>query len=209
MLLYLVRHGESSYNAEGRIQGQSNVPLSTLGRQQSQAVASALAAFPIGALFASPLRRAMETALPIAEVLGLEIQTEPRLMEINVGIFQHKLRSDLQRECAAEYARWLSEDPDYKIPGGESRRELMHRGRAAFESVCRCGQKHVVAVSHGRLLTVTLKDLLGIPPQDPPFSLQNASITTVAHHRDGRFELVSLDRVEHLEGTGLGSRGDL
>ena len=90
MLLYCIRHGESSYNAEGRIQGQSDVPLSELGRRQSEAVAAALAEVPIEAVYASPLRRAMQTARPVAERLNLEIQTDPRLMEVHAGEFQRE-----------------------------------------------------------------------------------------------------------------------
>ncbi|KKK94352.1 hypothetical protein LCGC14_2683730, partial [marine sediment metagenome] len=67
MLLYCIRHGESTYNAEGRIQGQSDVPLSELGRRQGEAVAAALRAEPVEAIYSSPLRRAMQTAEPLAD----------------------------------------------------------------------------------------------------------------------------------------------
>ena len=77
MILYCVRHGESVYNAEGRIQGRLNVPLSELGRRQSAAAAAALASLSADALYASPLRRAMETAEIIADALGLPIQDRP------------------------------------------------------------------------------------------------------------------------------------
>ena len=77
MILYLIRHGESAFNAEGRIQGQMNPPLSELGRRQAVALAPALAGLEIDAIYASPLERAFATAEPSAEKLGLEILGTP------------------------------------------------------------------------------------------------------------------------------------
>ncbi|MEN6495136.1 MAG: histidine phosphatase family protein, partial [Thermoguttaceae bacterium] len=107
-----------------------------------------------------------------------------------------------------EIACWSSEDPDYVVPGGESRRQLKSRGLAAFRAIIEAGHEQAVVVSHGRLLVTTLKALLGIPAQEPPFSLQNGSITTLACH-DGKVELVALDSTDHLRSIGLSGNGDL
>ncbi len=208
MLLYCIRHGESSYNAEGRIQGQSDVPLSELGRRQSQAVAAALAGLPIEAIYASPLRRAMQTARPVAEQLKLEIETDPRLMEVHAGVFQDKLRVDLGQSYPSEYARWRSGDPDFAIPGGESRRDLMGRGREVFEEIGRGGHEQVAVVTHGGLFAAALKALLEIPAGKHPFLLHNGSISQL-ELTDGQVKLVSLNRVGHLRDVGFGGRGDL
>lgn len=208
MILHCVRHGESLYNAEGRIQGQSDVPLSELGRRQSQAVAAALAGLPIEAIYASPLRRAMQTARPVAEGLNLEIETDPRLMEVHAGVFQDKLRVDLDRSYPSEYARWRSGDPDFAIPGGESRRDLGRRGREVFEEIGRGGHQRVAVVTHGGLLAAALKALLEIPAERHPFVLQNGSITQL-ELTDGQVKLVALNRVDHLREVGFGGRGDL
>src|SRR5271157_3918819 len=88
MLMFCIRHGESTYNAQGRVQGHLNIPLSELGRRQSAALAAVCKMFGAEAIFCSPLRRARETAEPIAAALALPIQEEPRLIEIKVGIFQ-------------------------------------------------------------------------------------------------------------------------
>jgi broad specificity phosphatase PhoE len=208
MILYCVRHGESVYNAEGRIQGQSDVPLSELGRCQSEAVADAVGKLPVDAVYSSPLKRAMETARMIANRLGLEVRTDSRLKEINAGIFQDRLRSELSELYPQELARWLRGDPDYVIPGGESRHDLMQRGMAAFEAIGAAGHRHAAVVAHGRLLIVTLKGLLTFPP-DQTDSLQNGSITTISLNSDRSAELLSLNEVGHLEGIGLGGSGDL
>jgi probable phosphoglycerate mutase len=208
MLLYCVRHGESAYNAEGRIQGQSDVPLSGLGHRQSRAVAEVLSGLPVEAIYASPLRRAMQTAQPVAERLNLEIRTDPRLMEIHAGVFQEKLRSQLDELYHEQYARWKSGDPDFAVPGGESRRDLMRRGREVFEEIGRGGHSQVVVVTHGGLLAAAVKALLEIPAERHPFVLQNGSISQL-ELADGRVRLLSLNQVDHLRDVGYGGCGDL
>ncbi len=208
MLLYCVRHGESTYNAEGRIQGQSDVPLSDLGRRQSRAVAEALRGEPIEALYSSPLRRAMDTALPVGEALRLPVQTDPRLMEICVGVFQHQLKSELDARFPEHIARWRSGDPDFALPGGESRRALMERGRTVIDHIARRALGRVTVVSHGGLLAAALKSLLEIPARLHPFSLRNGSITQL-ELTDGEVKLVTFNQTEHLRAIGSGGIGDL
>ena len=132
MVLFLIRHGESLYNIEGRIQGQSDVALSPLGLRQSEAIAEALSGSGIDAVFTSPLRRAMQTAAPVAERLGLKVQSDERLKELNAGTFQGLLWSEIEARFPREVGLWREEQPDVAIPGGESRRDLMIRGYAAL-----------------------------------------------------------------------------
>ena len=199
MLLYLVRHGESTFNAEGRIQGQSDSPLSELGRRQSQAVADALATRPIEAVYSSPLRRALETAQPIADRHGLKIRTDPRLMELNAGVFEGHLRDELAAACPIELARWLGGDEDFAIPGGESRRQLTERGCEAIRSIAAAGCREVVVVTHGGLLSATLRALLNMPQPLPPFAILNGSITRLAADGQGTFSLIALNEASrHL-----------
>ena len=209
MLLNLVRHGETTYNAEGRIQGQSEAPLSALGHRQAEAVAEALAGQPIGAIFASPLRRAMETAQYIADRLQLPIQTDPRLMELDAGVFEGQLRSELTAEYPEELARWLGGDEDFVIPTGESRRELADRGCAALRAIAAGDCREVVVVTHGGLLSATLRALLNLQQPLPPFALQNGSITRLAVNAEQQFSLVALNKIEHLNGIGVSRGGDL
>ena len=209
MLLYCVRHGQSIYNAEGRVQGQSDVPLSDFGRRQSEAVARALAGLPIEALYTSPLRRAMETAQVVADALDLEIRTDTRLKEINAGIFQDRLRAELEGLYPVEFARWLSGDPDLTIPGGESRRTLARRGSEALEAIRQAGHEHAAVVSHGRLLVVTLEALAALPEGQPLESLHNGSLTKLQFNADGHAQVLALNVVDHLKHVGTGGQGDL
>ena len=201
MIFYLIRHGESLYNAEGRIQGQSDVELSPLGLRQSEAIADALAGESIDAVFASPLRRAMQTARPIAARLGLEIECDDRLKEIDAGIFQGLLWSEIEAKFPGEAGPWRRQEADFAIPGGESRRDLMVRGLAAFEAIRERSFQRVAVVSHGGILAGALKALLRIPAEVNPFSLYNASISKLAW--DGRIKLLTLNQLDHLRAADL------
>jgi probable phosphoglycerate mutase len=208
MLMYCIRHGESAYNAQGRIQGHLNVPLSELGRRQAAALAEASRNWNVEAIYCSPLQRARETAEPIAAALNLPIREEPQLIEIHVGIFQGHSRADLERLFPAEYGRWRTGDPDYVVPDGESRRALMARGRAALEAIARSGHRRVIVMSHGAILGAAFKSLLEIPAARHPFLLENASISRL--EIDGTtVRLLSLNEVGHLDGIGLAGGGDL
>jgi probable phosphoglycerate mutase len=202
MLLYCVRHGETTFNAEGRIQGRLDTPLSPAGWKQCELIARAVAAIgrehPIDFVIASPLRRALDTARPIAEQLGVELRTDDRLAELNAGVFQGLLPSEMAVKFPDATERWRTHDPDFVIPGGESRRQLMTRGTAALDELLRSGGKSAVVVAHGGLLTAAFKGLLGIAAERSPFMLYNGSISTIEFTSQVR--LLTLNQVEHLRG---------
>jgi probable phosphoglycerate mutase len=210
MLLYLVRHGQSLFNAERRIQGQFDVRLSPFGERQSLALAAAFRSLPVDAIYASPLSRAMQTAEPIAAALDLKVQTDDRLKEINAGIFQGVPWAEIEKESPDAAARWREQDPDFVIPGGESRRALGERGRAALEAIHATGHRQAVVVAHGGVLAAALKSLLEIPIETNPFSFYNASISKLSWDR--RNKLLTLNQLDHLAAAGLAesdNTGDL
>jgi probable phosphoglycerate mutase len=206
MKLYCVRHGETEFNLGHRIQAQFDSALSALGRKQCEAVAEALAGVPCDAVITSPLRRARDTAQYIADRLKLELRLEPRLMEINAGIFQGHSWHELDERFPEEAARWKSQDPDYRIPGGESRRDLMTRTGEAFRAIRQAGYSNVIVVAHGGSLSAAFKALLEIPAGRNPFELNNGSISTIAWEKD--FKLLTLNDTSHLHGL-KSSGGDL
>jgi broad specificity phosphatase PhoE len=209
MWLYCVRHGESVFNAESRIQGQLDVPLSELGRRQGAAVAEALAAANVEAIYTSPLGRARETAEIVARRLNLPIRADDRLKEINVGIFQNRLRAEIAERYPEAFARWTSGEMDYVVPGGESRRMLQQRGCAAFRGIVAAEHQRAAVISHGRLLVVALAAWVPIPAGPAAPTLENGSITTVRYDGDGHWELTDYNQVAHLAGIGLSGAGDL
>jgi len=206
MKLFCVRHGETVFNQVGRIQGQFDSELSPLGRRQCVAVADALAVNSIDAVVTSPLSRARESAQVIADKLRLPLEVDERLMEINAGIFQGLTWEEIEVQHAEVAAGWRTQDPDFRIPQGESRRDVMLRAGAALEDIRATGHKQVIVVAHGGSLSAGFKALLEIPPERNPFSLLNASISTLAWERE--VKLLSLNDVSHLRDL-LSGGGDL
>ena len=206
MKLFCVRHGETFYNLEGRIQGQSNSHLSPLGRRQCEAVADVLAEQQIDAIYSSPFARAVESAQCVADKLQLPIATDPRLMEINAGIFQGHTWGEINEQFADAAALWRKQDPDYRIPGGESRRDVMLRARDAFFAIREAGHSQVVVMAHGGSLSAALKGVLEIPAEHNPFTFSNGSISTIQW--EAEVKLLMLNETGHLHGLESGD-GDL
>lgn len=212
MLQYLVRHGQSLSNLEGRVQGRDDAPLSALGREQAAAVARWISSqsrleveVPIDEVWSSPLIRARDTAAPIAASLGLVVHVAEDLAELHAGVFQGHLWSDLESRFPEEVARWRSGDAAYAIPGGESRAALAARGRAMLETLAARDARGMVVVAHGGVLTAALAALLGAghprlgDAARRPFTnlpaLDNASVTLV---RWPGPELVAFNETGHL-----------
>ncbi len=172
-----------------------------LGFDKPRRLRTALASASIDAVFSSPLRRAMQTATPVAERLGLRIQTDERLKELNAGIFQGLLWSEIEARFPKEVGLWRGEQPDVAIPGGESRRDLMVRGLAALSAIRETSYRRVAIIAHGGILGAALKAVLQIPAELNPFSLFNASISRLAWDKSPK--LLTLNELDHLCAAGL------
>jgi 2,3-bisphosphoglycerate-dependent phosphoglycerate mutase len=201
VLLFLIRHGESIFNREGRVQGQSDVELSPLGLRQADAIAECLASVGIDAVYSSPLKRAMQTAEPVGARLGLGVQTDERLKELNAGVFQGLLWSEIEARFPKEVGLWRGEQPDSAIPGGESRRDLMIRGAAVLKAIREQPYRKVAVIAHGGILQSALKALLQIPAELNPFSLFNGSISRLAW--EGSIKVLTVNELDHLRKAGL------
>lgn len=201
MIFYLIRHGESQYNAEGRIQGQTDIPLSEIGQRQAQAIAKAFDQIKLDAVICSPLQRAAQTAAPLAERQRLPAQPMDEFKEIHAGIFAGLLWGEIEVKYP-EYARpWSEQHPDFVIPGGESRRQLMERGERALRKVQALNLQQVAIVAHGGVLCAGLKGLLQIPAELNPFNLFNASISRLVWGK--RIQLWTINEIEHLRAVNL------
>jgi probable phosphoglycerate mutase len=149
----LVRHGESEWNADRRIQGHDDTArLTTLGRKQAREVADALTVGRYDRLVASDLRRAQETASIIGAVLGLEVNVDPLLRERCFGALEGRSGDELTREMTG-HAGGVVLDGDARPPGGESLRDVVTRGR---DFLRRVGDEwpdaRLLVVSHGGMI---------------------------------------------------------
>lgn len=177
----MIRHGESTWNREGRIQGWSESPLSQLGREQAVWLAARLAGEPIRAIYASPSVRAAETAEIIAARLGLGISFDPRLREHGLGDLEGLTGEEVVKRYPQIHAAWQEGDIWIEVPGGEGRRAFAQRvWEAMQEIIARHPDETVAVVAHGGTVGIFLLRLLGMQENRLiPFRFDNASITEV------------------------------
>lgn len=178
--LHFVRHGETEWNREGRIQGSSDVPLSDRGIVQARELAAELAARPVGAVYSSDLRRAIETAEPLAAQLGLEIRTTPALRERSFGADEGRIAVEVAAERGTGRGTgWTSVDDRH--PGGESVRELYERvARFLDELLEGPPDGEIVLVTSGGPVCVGTAHLAREPVDTIEWrSFDNCSITSV------------------------------
>ena len=151
--LLLIRHAESTWNAEGRWQGQSDPPLSDRGRIQARVLARALAEEPIHHIVSSDLIRAHQTATILADSLALEIELEPRLRELDVGSWTGLDHAEIGRRYADDLARFRAGDDGVRPGGGESRSDLRARAREMLRELAeRPTDAQVAVVTHAGLI---------------------------------------------------------
>jgi probable phosphoglycerate mutase len=181
--LLLIRHGETGWNAQGRIQGHRDTDLSERGRRQAQVLARYLAAAgtPIDAVVASDLARARQTAEPLAAVLGLPLAIDPRLRERGFGLFEGHTYEEAEARWPNEYAIWRRRDAGYAVPGGESYLQTRARTLESLHDIAaRHGGATVAVVTHGGVLDVVYRAAHAIPWETPrSHLLPNASIGRV------------------------------
>jgi broad specificity phosphatase PhoE len=200
--ILLLRHAETS--APDRFHGaESDVGLGDRGRRQVEAVAAALAAESPHAVISSAMRRALDTAAPIARACGLAVRVEPRLHERKMGPLSGLSRDEGLAFYAEAKRRWRAGELDYTHPGGESFAAIRDRAVPVFRSLAleHLGQT-VVVIAHGVVIRVLLTTLLAdVTPADfDCFAIDNTGVNDL-RFRDGRWEAVALNATEHLGGT--------
>ncbi len=197
----LVRHGETAWNAEGRLQGQTDIPLNEAGRAQAKAVASTLAAQRFDALHSSDLARTIETAAVAGAALGLDIKRQPALRERFFGGFQGLTHAEAQTLHPADYASFCAREPDRRLPGGgESLRAFSARVEAAFT---RLAESHrgetLLVVTHGGVLDIARRIATGQSLEAKrDFPLLNGALNWI-ERRNGRWALLSWGETGHLD----------
>lgn len=197
--LLLVRHGESTWNHERRIQGQLDPPLSERGREQARRLAARFRNHPAGALYASDLLRTRETAEPLERMLGIKAVAERQLREISLGRWEGKTREELMSEYPTLWEAWTHE-PDWDlVPDGEGAERFEQRVRATVDSLFgRHPGGDVVVVTHGGVIQSALAGVVGRRTRGLfPFVIHNASLT-VLQRLDGRTVVTAVNDTCHL-----------
>lgn len=160
--LVLVRHGQTDYNREGRLQGQVDIPLNANGIRQAELLATAVTANPPDVIVASPLQRALETARIISRGTGLEIATDDALLERGFGEWEGLRGEEIKHRWPAEHADWRAHRPVLGLDI-EDRPEVGERVAAACRKlVAEHAGGTVMVVAHGAAITLGITSLLGL-----------------------------------------------
>jgi probable phosphoglycerate mutase len=202
--IVLIRHGETAWNAERRLQGHIDIALNAEGLRQAQALGQALAEEHFDAIIASDLQRAHQTAQALAHSRGMPVHSDPGLRERCFGGFEGLLYAEIEQRFPHEFAAWQARDIDGVMPAGirvaETFRQFYQR---CTNAILGLAQRHpgqsLALVAHGGVLECAYRAALGLSLETPrDFPVLNASINRFSVS-DGRLALVSWGEVAHLQ----------
>jgi probable phosphoglycerate mutase len=196
-----IRHGETAWNVDTRIQGQLNIGLNETGHWQAGRVAKALADEAIHAVYSSDLLRAWETASAISKVVGAAPQAVLGLRERGFGIFQGRTFSEIESTWPQEAQQWRKREPHWAPEGGESLAELTQRiTQTVSELASRHPGEQIVMVAHGGVMDALYRAATRQSVQAPrTWNLGNATINRLLWTPEG-LSLVGWSDSRHLDG---------
>ena len=195
-----IRHGETAWNVDTRIQGHLDIPLSANGRWQANRLAQALRDETISAIYASDLARAWETAQYVGQVHGLQLNKEVGLRERDFGDFEGKTFAEIEVLLPDQSLRWRKRDPEFYPAGGES---LIAMRTRVLEAAERLAAQHageqIALVGHGGVMDVLYRAATRLDIQAPrTWTLGNAAINRLLWTPEG-FTLVGWADTQHLD----------
>ncbi|MEK6594030.1 MAG: histidine phosphatase family protein [Pseudomonadota bacterium] len=202
--LILIRHGETVWNREHRMQGQQDSPLTEVGERQARQLGRRFRDEKFGALYSSDLGRAHRTAQSVADATGRSIIVDTRLRERHFGVFEGLTGDEIERNYPREFLCFRSRDPAYAVPGGESALQFRERCLACLNELAgRHAGERVVVVTHGLVLDILYRAANALTLEQPrPVPLLNASLNIFGH--DGkRWHCEAWGDVAHLEAAAV------
>jgi 2,3-bisphosphoglycerate-dependent phosphoglycerate mutase len=197
-----IRHGETDWNVDTRIQGQTDIALNATGRWQAERLVDAVAEEGIAAVYASDLARAWQTAQAVARGSGADVVPEPGLRERHFGIFEGFTFREIEQRWPAESERWRKRDPHFGPEGGETLQSFFERciTTATRLAAAHAGQT-IALVAHGGVMDCLYRAAAGIAVTAPrSWQLGNAGINRLLYTRRG-FVLVGWSDLSHLDGA--------
>ncbi len=205
--IYFLRHGETAWNAERRMQGQAESDLNARGRAQAEVNAETAARLGVEAIYASPLRRTRQSAAPLARRTGLEIVYDDRLKEWSAGDWSGYLYDEIPAKWPAAWAAWRADMWRTRPPGAENFEDLLARGGAFLRELTATECQSAAVVSHGFISRAMMASLAGLAPEDA-LRLKTANDVLFRFRRAG--EKWTADRFEAGAGPMPGLfEGDL
>lgn len=201
----LIRHGQSEGNAAGRFGGHTATPLSARGRLQAEATARALSTEQLTAIYSSDLPRAVETAMPLARMTGMEVELTNAFRERDIGVMEGLTFEEAAEQHPDQYAALIRRDFHHVLLGGESYRQMLDRAAAQLD---RAIEQHaggrLALFSHTGticILTLHLMGALDAPELRPVWiATSNCGITRFELRSDGFVRVLALNDTRHLSG---------
>lgn len=202
--LFVLRHGQTAWNVEMRIQGHVDEPLNDTGRQQAERLARALADESLAVVYSSDLQRAHATAQPLAAATGARLVTDARLRERGFGRFEGRTYAEIERQWPDEAERWRRREPGFGPGGGEALQAFYTR---CVDTVLELASGHpgqaIAIVAHGGVLDCLYRAAVGVDLSAPrSWQIGNASINRLLFNGE-RLQLVGWSDTGHLEGDVL------
>lgn len=205
MRLYLLRHGQTEWNIEGKIQGKTDIPLNETGFRQARCLAEGMREREISAVYSSPLLRAVQTAEILAEEKGLSVSVLPELREVDFGLWEGRSWTEVDAEFHEDFRRWEENPAEYMPTGGESRESCRERCRAAMEQILAGAVTDAAIVAHGGILAHVADYLLRNQKEKEEIIVKNASISIIEYDSSTEMgRLLLLNDTSHL---GISSDG--
>ena len=164
--LFFIRHGQTEWNAERRMQGQLNSDLTSLGKKQAETHGKFLAACDIEYLVASPLDRTRQTASIINQHLALDIIYDKRIMEWDCGDWSGQIWGELAENWPREFSNWRADPYYYRGPNCENYPDMIERTKPFLEDLRQIPQQRIAIVSHGLIGRVMVSFLLNLGPEE-------------------------------------------
>ena len=200
----LIRHGQSQGNAEGRFGGHTDTPLSARGRVEAQQTAHTLASESFSAIICSDLARAIETASPLAQLAGLELQTAEAFRERSVGVMEGLTFEEAAAQHPEQYAALLRRDFEHVLLGGESYRQTLDRAsRKLDELVEQYKGGRIVIYTHTGTICILALHIMGAldAPELKPvwIASRNCGISRFDLRDDGFVRVLGINDTRHLE----------
>jgi 2,3-bisphosphoglycerate-dependent phosphoglycerate mutase len=198
--LCIVRHGETAWNAEHRVQGQLDVPLNSIGQAQALAAAKVLAREKFDAIYSSDLSRALQTAQPTATLFSMKILPEKDLRERHYGIFERLTYAEVKTRYPQDYARFEARDPEYAFRTGESLKDFSARSVSVIAKIVNQNKdRSILVFTHGGVLDKLYRFVTGLPLSAPrDFGIPNAGLNRIEVTPAG-WRIRSWAEVAHLE----------
>jgi len=198
--LLVIRHGETAWNRETRIQGHIDIPLNDTGRWQARQVAQALQDEGLHAVYSSDLQRAQDTAQAIAQASGVALVVDVQLRERHFGSLEGLTQDEITQTRPDEARRWRERDPAYGPDGGETLQAFYDR---CVSALTRLAQQHpgqtIAVVAHGGVLDCFYRAANRVALHAPrTWKVTNASINRLIYHPEG-FAMLSWADNRHLE----------